>query len=555
MEHKFYTDNFERLLKEKSDEFRMYPSKRVWHSIYNDLHPDRKWPSIAVSLVLVTVLFLVGYWNNNLAEPKTTTHQNIAAAPAGTGNTGASRNNQNTTSINTVAANYNTTQAEASPVTTADKNNATGNNTGLAVNSRSNEPVITNNTASAATRQTSSVANKENNITATSNPANRSMFNHRNTAVSSQPFKATITGGLTADQTELAGTAMPVSNPQAVAAAAINKPQSSNTKIIARAGEEQHELTADETASAAINQPDNSSVAPVANNSIMTTGQKLAEKPAVAKLQAATGQLSAEDKSWIENYALYNRQTKNRWKGKLSTEIYFTPGAGLRKLTANTDFALAYPSVMGMQSSSGTTDQLKYHPGATLEAGAGFSYSIAKNIRIKAGVQANFTNYSIDATEMNHPVLTTLLLTDINTGYTYLEGRSSSLANASASNSKRVHNQTSQISLPVGLAVKLAGNGKLEWYAGAAIQPTYVFGGKANLISFDHKNYVADASMLRSWNLNTAFETYIHYKLQGFTLAAGPELRYQLMSTYSRKYTYSENLYNIGLKIGIVKNF
>ena len=68
MERKFYTDNLEQLLKEKSDEFRMYPSKRVWHSIYNDLHPGRKWPSVAVSLILIIALLVVGYWNNNSAD-------------------------------------------------------------------------------------------------------------------------------------------------------------------------------------------------------------------------------------------------------------------------------------------------------------------------------------------------------------------------------------------------------------------------------------------------------------------------------------------------------
>ncbi|MEI7734879.1 MAG: hypothetical protein WCI49_05405, partial [Ferruginibacter sp.] len=65
MEKKYYTDDFERLLKERSDEFRMYPSKRVWHSIYNDLHPGRKWPSVAVSLLLITALLITGYWNSN----------------------------------------------------------------------------------------------------------------------------------------------------------------------------------------------------------------------------------------------------------------------------------------------------------------------------------------------------------------------------------------------------------------------------------------------------------------------------------------------------------
>src|SRR3954470_7656225 len=71
MEKKIYTDNFEQLLKEKSDQFRMYPSKRVWHSIYNDLHPGRKWPSIAMSMMLVITLLLIGSLNTNDNSIKT----------------------------------------------------------------------------------------------------------------------------------------------------------------------------------------------------------------------------------------------------------------------------------------------------------------------------------------------------------------------------------------------------------------------------------------------------------------------------------------------------
>ncbi|MEI9957146.1 MAG: hypothetical protein WDM90_12780 [Ferruginibacter sp.] len=97
MERKFYTDDFEQLLKDKSDEFRMYPSKRVWHSIYNDLHPGRKWPSIAVSMLLVIVLLMMGYWNNNSSKAsvvtaaatttKNTANTVTAKATAGTHNT------------------------------------------------------------------------------------------------------------------------------------------------------------------------------------------------------------------------------------------------------------------------------------------------------------------------------------------------------------------------------------------------------------------------------------------------------------------------------------
>ena len=110
-------------------------------------------------------------------------------------------------------------------------------------------------------------------------------------------------------------------------------------------------------------------------------------------------------------------------------------------------------------------------------------------------------------------------------------------------------------SIPIGFAIKLSGNNKLEWFAGATVQPTFVMGGKAYLISADRRNYVVDASLIRKWNINTGFETYINYKFDGFTLQAGPQFRYQLLSTYYKRYTVNENLSNVGLKLGIVKSF
>ncbi|MEO5985190.1 MAG: hypothetical protein ABIP80_06760, partial [Ferruginibacter sp.] len=61
----YNSDNFERLLKETTDQFRMYPSRRVWHSLYNDLHPGKKWPSVAVLLLLITSIMYIGVTNSN----------------------------------------------------------------------------------------------------------------------------------------------------------------------------------------------------------------------------------------------------------------------------------------------------------------------------------------------------------------------------------------------------------------------------------------------------------------------------------------------------------
>ena len=190
-----------------------------------------------------------------------------------------------------------------------------------------------------------------------------------------------------------------------------------------------------------------------------------------------------------------------------------------------------------------------------METGLGLSYSLSRFIQIKAGIQLNYTSYGISADQTNHPILTNLLLNGPNNGNLYLAANTSTFSNSSGLQPVTLHNTTYQFSLPVGMAIKLAGNKNLSWYAGATLQPSFVIGGTANLISSDYKNYITDATLLRKWNMNTGFETYVNYKLGSYTLRVGPQLRYQLLSTYDSKYTFSEKLYNMGIKVGVVKGF
>lgn len=43
----------------------MFPSRKVWYGIYNDLHPSKKWPSLAITLLLVSAVLFLGISNNN----------------------------------------------------------------------------------------------------------------------------------------------------------------------------------------------------------------------------------------------------------------------------------------------------------------------------------------------------------------------------------------------------------------------------------------------------------------------------------------------------------
>jgi len=57
MERNFYNDEFEELLKEKADQYKMYPSDKVWNGIQNSLHSKRKWYWIGFALLLSGVSY------------------------------------------------------------------------------------------------------------------------------------------------------------------------------------------------------------------------------------------------------------------------------------------------------------------------------------------------------------------------------------------------------------------------------------------------------------------------------------------------------------------
>ncbi len=534
MERKFYTDDFERLLKERSDEFRMYPSKRVWGSIYNDLHPGRKWPSIAVSLLLVFALFITGYWNSNT---------NTASKTIATKNTVVTNTATSIASVNTPVANHNTSGTTPSAYAgTASKNNDIVTAQPAAVPAQA---------AAIAAKQFIQPGGNHMQIAAAVIPSAKETAagQPKNTAATTiqQQIQTSITATRPFPDNDAANTAVTTGT------VTITEVNPGITELENDAtGVTDAALTTTELAK--MNQP----AAMITTNKDFTAATTPITGNTIATSAIASAQknVSAEDKSWIDYYALYNKPNRKKWKGRMAKEFYITPGVGFRIFSNNSRFDASAPvAIMAPVNNSGLNMVMDQKPGLGIEAGMGLNYSLSKKLRLKVGLQTNYTNYVIAAEETNHPVLTTLSLNDINTGYPYMASRTAILSNSPLLNSSKIHNSTLQLSLPVGLAVKLAGTDKLEWYAGAGIQPTYIIAGKANLISSDRKNYVSDPSLLRHWGLNAGIETYISYKFEGFHLQVGPQFRYQLTSTYSAQYTLRENLYNAGLKIGILKNF
>lgn len=61
MERKFHTEDFESFLKEKADQYKLYPSDRVWSNINRSLHPRKKWPYVGMVILLVGLGIAVDY--------------------------------------------------------------------------------------------------------------------------------------------------------------------------------------------------------------------------------------------------------------------------------------------------------------------------------------------------------------------------------------------------------------------------------------------------------------------------------------------------------------
>ena len=502
MEKDFYTDGFEQLLKDTTYDFRMYPSRKVWHSIYNDLHPARKWPSFAVCLLLITCILYVGINNNN--DINADTKKSI---------------------LSTLSAEQINTSTNKVVLQTATAKKQSFNNNVL--QDAKTLPVLFAKNLSEINIKADNPDNSANN-SAANNTLNSLLFSRVDLTVAAN--------------------------------VKINNEINSTANIIAS------EYNTDDAKKTFLTHPDlkdNNSF--IIKNQVeilpISISEKSKEVPSdlnvnKSKVAASTvNSLQIQDKEWIDNDVFYHKRIGKKWKSNFSTSFYITPSIGYRVMHKNNSFEPVNALLIASNSTTANNDNALNQQGAiNLETGGSLLLGISKKVRLKAGLQFNYTNYITYAQKLNHPTQTTILLNDLNTDNTLLVPYSSIYANNHGNNNEKLHNKTIQFSLPIGADYKLAGNNKIKWYVGTTIQPSYTANGNAYLISSDYKNYVNAPDMLRKWNVNAAVESFISFKTKsGADINLGPQFRYQLLSAYSKQYTYTEKLYNIGFKLGITK--
>ncbi len=483
MDQFYDRDDFEKFLKSSADDFVMLPSRKTWYSLYNSMHPDRKWPSIAACILILFGILYIGVSNNNqinsaarqlaLQNEKIQNEKIIQQKAIALANTVkqhiAEKIKQELSYNNNIYLANNSKK-----ITTATNLYSTNNTVYVAYNLPIPEQLLIANTANLYQQQANDV-----------NIAN----------ITSIPIAKNTPNTFIFDDNNF-----------------VNIAENKNTIL---------------------NTNKYSSTTIAANADIKNT-----------KVNKTQVEMNAE-KAWQENYALKNKPKLNKLKAKGAITYYVTAALGFRNFSKTKDNKETGNLLIANRNYPSAEQPQNNVTALNIEAGAVISYKISKRVALKGGLQYNYTNYTTNATRLGHTTVTNIAVNSAT------EQTGASLY-STKNGSDKLNNTTSQISLPLGANYHIAGNGKIKWYVGATVQPTYVVSGSGYVLSADAKNYVAQPTLLRKFNLNTALETFVSFKPSpAVTLSVGPQFRYQILSTFKTEYNYSEKLYNLGVKVGL----
>lgn len=249
--------------------------------------------------------------------------------------------------------------------------------------------------------------------------------------------------------------------------------------------------------------------------------------------------------------SVINSFTANR--KKWLWQIYFAPTISYRKLIENkSSINLSQSSPFNYAAVYDINSVVTHKPDIGFELGFSTSYPLSKNLRITSGLQFNVSKYDIRA--YNYPAEFVTLALNNGSGSTSSVSTVTNYRNFDGYKTNWLHNLYLSTSLPVGLELKLSGDTKNYIGIGGTIQPTYILGDRAYLISTDYKNYVEIPQLIRRWNVSTSFEAFAGYSTGKINWKIGPQVRYQLLSSFQKKYPVKEHLFDFGLKVGIMLN-
>jgi len=445
MDRNFYNnDDFEEFLKQKADQYKMYPSDRVWNNIYSSLHGRKRWMIGGFALLFLFSSLFIG--RQSVMSNYTRVATQINKVPASPFLAINDDNNKNDIQHSLPVT------ADLQPI-----NNKVVNERTTPLTSNKGNNILSINGANIITPEKELFVIKNDNYPIVTAPA--------------------------PDDHHLA-TMLPVDIKQP---GKMLEPVAGKTK-----------------------QGDNTDILPVAQNK---TAVIQPPKPA-----------------------------------SLFIQFYASPIVSYRRLY--NDAQTGYAAPVSANYGDNINKYVHHKPALGFEVGSKIQYKLSSNLSVYAGAQLNYSRYYVDAYKF-HVEKASIALNDSRldtlSGYT-------DIRNFSGYSPEQLQNQYWQLSVPLGIEIKLLGNKRLQFNVAGGIQPTFLVSSNSYLISSDYKNYIQRPDMARNFNVHTNFEAFLSYQMGGIRWQLGPQFRSQLLSSYSTQYRVREYLTEFGIKFGITKS-
>ena len=540
-ESNFYSDDFEQLIRDKTEQYKMYPSERVWKGVHNSLHTRRRWFIGSMSLLVTGILFFAG---RELITPSA--HSAIARKPAPTAAFAAEAPKP------WLAAHvpHNSLSADHSSNSSSVRhNNVTANDE---VEGQDPEYKEISITLSHLVIDPSDLSGWLSRVQLPDHAPEIDVIAARSLTGdgSRLPEDGSRTGARTGTDNALLreGTDATREAGDGADGDGLSARQVLESLSARGADGTRHSRMGGRLAR---NRP--------AGNGVAADGL-IADSASQGNKASATAIAEAQDRqriNWLHDYAMNTLPMPSR-RGRTYFQLSLSPTVSYRVLSG------VDPSYEKYGSLNGSPSQLLNNSAALgFEFGGSILYRLTRNLSVKGGLQFNFARFKI--TGYSDPNSTQNAAFNSYIGYMQGQGSqgagawgttqrsSAAAASATAQNKLTLNNDYYQLAAPIGFELRVLGNERLQLNLGATVQPSYLLGGTSYMLSDDLSTYSKKPWSYRKWNVSGGLEAFLSYRTGNIRWQIGPEIRYQFLSTYTSQFPLNENLKTYGLKIGITK--
>ena len=260
-------------------------------------------------------------------------------------------------------------------------------------------------------------------------------------------------------------------------------------------------------------------------------------------------------KTSIHN-SIANSIVKNKKTSKYTLEVYATPSVSYRNLSDDKQRLQYYRNIYRNNpftdniAAKNVNAVVNEKAGLGKEIGIGIGYNLGSKWKLKAGLQFNERQYSIEAYKAigiaNYAFVKNNMLDSVSESAQYA---------TMGTNKVTLNNSLYQLSMPLGIEWYGFKKNKFSVGVGASVQPTYLLQDNTYVLSTDYQYYSKGDNFSRKWNVNSAIDVSFNYSGKKYSWYFAPQYRYQLLNTYNDLYSIKERRWDLGLKIGIIKTF